>query len=253
VILIYLLLFTGGLLLISKYQEIRREELANEISSLQLTDFMTELVAEDPSRADSAREILRQLNEIKATIEIGNRQTGVYSAFYLVMMSIVSLGLFLWAIYSLTSPLGKFSEAADEIAKGNFNIQLKESGTWELKEAQRSFNLMSAKLHNTQEQLLEAEKHSIWKQFSRMLAHEIKNPLTPIRLSLERLIEKRYSENFDSVFDRTISIISQEVDNLQNLAQNFSNFAKERRTGKFPKIEPAGTDCQNSQVLRRTE
>ncbi len=227
VILFYLAFFTAGLILIYQYQEIRRKELSEEISTLQLQDFMGNIVKEHPKCAEDARAILCQLNEIKATIEISNRQTTVYSVFYLILMLIISLTLFLWVIYTLTTPLAKFSRAAEEIAKGNFNIQLKESGTWELKEAQRSFNLMSTQLHKTQEKLLEAEKHSIWKQFSRMLAHEIKNPLTPIRLSLERLIEKKGSDNFEKVFDRTISIIGQEVDNLQNLAENFSNFAKD--------------------------
>ncbi|MDP8221308.1 MAG: ATP-binding protein [Candidatus Stygibacter frigidus] len=227
VILLYLALFTAGLVLLYQYQEVRRKELSDEISSLQLQKFMGDLVEREPEYSDEARNILCQLNEIKATIEIGNRQTAVYSAFYLILVLFLSLALFLWAIYTLTNPLSKFSEAAKEISKGNFDIQLKESGTWELKEAQRSFNMMSVQLHKTQKQLLEAEKLSIWKQFSRMLAHEIKNPLTPIRLSLERLIDKKGSEKFDQVFDRSVSIITQEVGHLQNLASNFSNFAKD--------------------------
>lgn len=227
VILIYLALFTAGMLLIYQYQEIRRNELSEEISGLQLQEFMGTLAEENPEYSEAARGILCQLNEIKATIEIGNRHTAVYSVFYLILVLLSSLTLFLWAIYSLTSPLAKFTKAAQEISRGNFDIQLKESGTWELKEAQSSFNMMSVQLQKTQKQLLEAEKLSIWKQFSRMLAHEIKNPLTPIRLSLERLIEKKGSEKFDQVFDRSVSIITQEVGHLQNLATNFSNFAKD--------------------------
>jgi two-component system, NtrC family, nitrogen regulation sensor histidine kinase NtrY len=227
VIITYLGLFSAGLLLIYEYQELQRIELSGEISDLQLQKFMAEVVSDQPHQAEAARNLLNQLNEIKATIEIGNRQTAVYSAFYLIIVLVISLALFFWAIYTLTSPLAKFSQAAKEIAEGNFDIKLKEKGTWEIREAQHSFNLMSAQLRNTQEKLLEAEKFSIWKQFSRMLAHEIKNPLTPIRLSLERLIEKKESPDFYRIFDRSISIISQEVENLQNLAVNFSNFAKD--------------------------
>lgn len=227
VILLYLALFTAGMVLIYQYQEVRRTELSEEISSLQLQEFMGSLAQDKPEYSVEARNILCQLNEIKATIEIGNRQTAVYSSFYLILVLLSSLMLFLWAIYTLTNPLAKFSEAAKEISRGNFDIQLKESGTWELKDAQRSFNMMSAQLNKTQKQLLEAEKLSIWKQFSRMLAHEIKNPLTPIRLSLERLIDRKGSEKFDQVFERSMSIITQEVDHLQDLASNFSNFAKD--------------------------
>ncbi|MCF7913252.1 MAG: HAMP domain-containing histidine kinase [Candidatus Cloacimonetes bacterium] len=227
VVLLYLALFTAGLVLIYEYQESKRNELYEEITSLNLNEFMGKIAAEHPEHAEDARSLLCHLNEIKATIEMGNRHTAVYSAFYLILVLVLSLTLFLWAIYTLTNPLAKFSKAATEIARGNFDIQLKESGTWELKDAQKSFNLMSTQLQKTQEKLLEAEKLSIWKQFSRMLAHEIKNPLTPIRLSLERLIEKKHSEKFEEVFDRCTSIISQEVENLQALASNFSNFAKD--------------------------
>ena len=227
VVVLYLALFTAGLLLLYQYQEVRRNELSKEISSLQLQEFMSNIAKDEPKYSYEANNILCQLNEIKATIVISNRQTAVYSAFYLILVLLSSLTLFLWAIYTLTNPLSKFSKAAKEISRGNFDIQLKESGTRELKDAQRSFNMMSAQLRKTQKQLLEAEKLSIWKQFSRMLAHEIKNPLTPIRLSLERLIDKKGSEKFDQIFDRSMSIITQEVDHLQNLASNFSNFAKD--------------------------
>jgi nitrogen fixation/metabolism regulation signal transduction histidine kinase len=132
------------------------------------------------------------------------------------------------------SPLKKISVAAKEIGKGNFAINLKESGTWELREALHSFNLMSQQLQETQKQLLEAEKLSIWKQFSRMLAHEIKNPLTPMRLSLERLQEKEGSPDFDLVYTKCMHIINEEMDNLQNLATNFSRFAKD---------EPVSQNC----------
>jgi two-component system nitrogen regulation sensor histidine kinase NtrY len=59
------------------------------------------------------------------------------------------------------------------------------------------------------------------------LAHEIKNPLTPIRLSLDRLQEKEGTADFERVYPKCIRIISEEVDNLQNLATNFSRFAKD--------------------------
>ncbi|MCF7918621.1 MAG: HAMP domain-containing histidine kinase [Candidatus Cloacimonetes bacterium] len=227
VILTYIALFTAGLVLLYQYQESRRQNLEDEISSLHLQEFMSSLVSSHEEYTKDARELLQSLNEIKATIEIGNRQTAVYSGFYLVLMLVVSLTLFLWAIYSLTSPLKKMSRAAREIGKGNFEINLKESGTWELREALHSFNLMSKQLQATQKKLLEAEKLSIWKQFSRMLAHEIKNPLTPMRLSLERLHEKEGSPDFERIYTKCMRIINEEVDNLQNLATNFSRFAKE--------------------------
>lgn len=227
VIFTYLILFTAGAVLIYQYQEMRRNHLEEEIDSLKLQEFMSSLVDSHQEYAENARDILQNLNEIKATIEIGNRETAVYSGFYLILVLLVTLILFLWAIYSLTSPLAKMSHAAREIGNGNFDINLKESGTWELKQALKSFNMMSTQLQITQKKLLEAEKLSIWKQFSRMLAHEIKNPLTPMRLSIERLQEKEGTPDFDRVYSKCVKIVSEEVNNLQNLAENFSKFAKD--------------------------
>jgi len=87
---------------------------------------------------------------------------------------------------------------------------------------------MSSELKSIQSRLLMAEKEMIWKELSRILAHEIKNPLTPIRLSIQRLEEHCESnpEKFISIFPNAARIINQEIDNLQNLAQSFSSFAK---------------------------
>jgi two-component system nitrogen regulation sensor histidine kinase NtrY len=87
---------------------------------------------------------------------------------------------------------------------------------------------MSQELQATQNKLIEAEKDMIWKEFSRMLAHEIKNPLTPIQLSVQRLEDKYLTDRkkFEQIFPDAIKIVNQEVNNLYNLAKSISNFAK---------------------------
>jgi two-component system nitrogen regulation sensor histidine kinase NtrY len=107
-------------------------------------------------------------------------------------------------------------------------VHLPETGIPEMKELKNSFNVMSRELETTQTRLLVAEKEMIWKDLSRILAHEIKNPLTPIQLVVQRL-EERLEADCDTIKEllpESISIISQEVDNLQLLAQDFSNYAK---------------------------
>jgi len=87
---------------------------------------------------------------------------------------------------------------------------------------------MSHELETTQNRLLIAEKEMIWKDLSRILAHEIKNPLTPIQLAVQRLEEKLDSEpdTLKEMLPDTLKIIEQEIENLRLLAQDFSNFAK---------------------------
>ncbi len=87
---------------------------------------------------------------------------------------------------------------------------------------------MSRELDSVQKKLLRAEKEMIWKELSRILAHEIKNPLTPIQLSIQRLEEKYELDpvKFNEIFPESVRIINQEINNLQKLARSFSSFAK---------------------------
>jgi len=126
----------------------------------------------------------------------------------------------------------ELQSATASIGKGDFSISLPETGIKEMKELKQSFNSMSRELESVQKKLIKAEKEMIWKELSRILAHEIKNPLTPIQLSIQRLEEKYETdpEKFSEIFSDSVEIINQEITNLQNLARSFSSFAK--------KIEP---------------
>ena len=118
--------------------------------------------------------------------------------------------------------------ATAKIREGDFSVQLPETGIKEIKELKQSFNNMSRELIDIQKKLVQAEKQMLWKELSRILAHEIKNPITPIKLSIQRL-EEKYEENpekFKAIFPEAVKIINQEIGNLHNLARSFSNFAK---------------------------
>jgi len=87
---------------------------------------------------------------------------------------------------------------------------------------------MAGELESNREKLIQAEKEVIWREMARVMAHEIKNPLTPIRLALERLERKRKSgeSEFQNIFQSATSVIHEEIDNLQSLASEFSEFAR---------------------------
>ncbi|MCJ7801780.1 MAG: ATP-binding protein, partial [Candidatus Marinimicrobia bacterium] len=106
-----------------------------------------------------------------------------------------------------------------------------------------SFNDMSHELLSNRKKLIQAEKDAAWRDMARILAHEIKNPLTPIRLSLERL-EMKYaskSKDLDAVFSNVTKVIHEEIDNLQTFATEFSKFAK------LPEADPKYYDL-NAQI-----
>jgi nitrogen fixation/metabolism regulation signal transduction histidine kinase len=87
---------------------------------------------------------------------------------------------------------------------------------------------MANELLSNRKKLIQAEKDAAWRDMARVLAHEIKNPLTPMRLSLERL-EMKYalkSKDIDDVFTSVTKVIHEEIDNLQSFSSEFSQFAK---------------------------
>ena len=152
----------------------------------------------------------------------------IYSMAYLLLLMILSIVIFIAFLYRITKPLDQLQKATGKIRDGDFSVYLPETGIKEIRELKRSFNSMSRELDNTQKKLLQAEKDMMWKELSRILAHEIKNPLTPIQLSIQRLEEKYELDHnkFYEVFPESVSIINQEINNLKLLVNSFSNFAK---------------------------
>jgi two-component system nitrogen regulation sensor histidine kinase NtrY len=109
------------------------------------------------------------------------------------------------------------------------------SGIWD-PQSDKSLGLLV--VFNDITKIIAAQKAIAWQEFASKVAHEIKNPLTPIRLSTERLIKKwkQKSEDFDSVFEKSTNLIIYEVDSLRNLVDVFSKY------GKMPEIKKEPVD-----------
>jgi len=87
---------------------------------------------------------------------------------------------------------------------------------------------MTEELKRSQLELAKAEREAAWKEMARQVAHEIKNPLTPMKLSIQHLqkVAKDKAENFDEVFNRVTKTLVEQIDTLSKIVSNFSNFAK---------------------------
>ena len=98
----------------------------------------------------------------------------------------------------------------------------------ELNELTESFNKMSDDIITQRKQLAISEKHEAWSDVARKIAHEIKNPLTPIKLSIDRLKNKKKKgiDISDEDFVETIDTINRQVDDIKNLVDEFSDFAR---------------------------
>ncbi|MCK4312004.1 MAG: HAMP domain-containing histidine kinase, partial [Candidatus Cloacimonetes bacterium] len=187
-----------------------------------------------------AKELLNNFRQSLAATEMIQHEAQIYSAVFLFLLMLISIFIFIFVLYKITKPLKELQSATAKIRKGDFSVYLPETGIKEIKELKQSFNSMSRELEEVQKKLLQAEKEMIWKELSRILAHEIKNPLTPIQLSIQRL-EEKYEEDpekFQEIFPDSVKIINQEISNLQNLARSFSTFAKSI-VPKFTNFNPA--------------
>ena len=89
------------------------------------------------------------------------------------------------------------------------------------------YNMLVDRVEESAEQLAKAERESAWRTMARQIAHEINNPLTPMKLSVQKLQLKRGTDQFDAYFEKTTQMLVSEIDNLAHIAQSFSAFAKQ--------------------------
>ena len=184
-------------------------------------------------------EILRYLNETEEAVSfyysVENSQTGIKVTFAIIYIIVVTLLLFLSTSIAitfasrLTKPIINLIGASEAISKGTLNIKVPNIETdEEFKQLNNNFNLMIDRLKKQQDKLLAAERYEAWESVARKLAHEIKNPLTPIQLSIDRLRDKYSSKlNNDSVdFEKYLETINRQIKDIESLVNEFSNFAR---------------------------
>jgi len=184
-------------------------------------------------------EILRYLNETKEAVSfyysVENSQTGIKITFAMIYIIVVTLLLFLSTSIAitfasrLTRPIVNLISASDSISKGALDIKVPDLDTdEEFKKLNQNFNLMIERLKEQQDKLLITERYEAWETVARKLAHEIKNPLTPIQLSIDSLREKYKSKlaSGSQEFEKYLETINRQIKDIEKLVNEFSNFAR---------------------------
>jgi two-component system nitrogen regulation sensor histidine kinase NtrY len=120
--------------------------------------------------------------------------------------------------------------ASTSIGEGNLNMKVPEIKTdKDLEILNKNFNQMIDRLKDQQEKLIINERHEAWGSLARKLAHEIKNPLTPIQLTIDRL-KNKYSSDLDEKskesFQENLKIINNQIKQIEGLVNEFSDFAR---------------------------
>jgi two-component system, NtrC family, nitrogen regulation sensor histidine kinase NtrY len=133
-----------------------------------------------------------------------------------------------WAAARVTRPVEQLAEAAQDVTAGNWNASVKVTGHDEVAQLAESFNRMTAELLAQKERLVQTERVAAWRELARRLAHELKNPLFPLQLTVENLIRARSQspEQFDEVFRESSRTLLGEISNLKGIIGRFSEFSK---------------------------
>jgi two-component system nitrogen regulation sensor histidine kinase NtrY len=158
--------------------------------------------------------------------ELAQRNAFVLGAYALVVSFVIGLALVL--ANTLSRPLRDLSRAARSVGKGDLDVVLQARSADEVGDLIRSFNEMTTELKASRENLARAERELAWKEMAKQVAHEIKNPLTPIKLSIQHLVQayRQGAKDFGDILQRVSQTVVEQIDVLTRIASEFSNFAR---------------------------
>ena len=142
----------------------------------------------------------------------------------------VALGLVAgaWATRRVTKPVQQLVAGARKVARGRWDTRVYVDSTDEIGDLARAFNQMTEQLADQKDRLIQAERVAAWRELARRLAHELKNPLFPLQITVENLRRAKTCcpEDFDEVFQEGTDAILAELANLKSIVGRFSDFAR---------------------------
>jgi nitrogen fixation/metabolism regulation signal transduction histidine kinase len=141
---------------------------------------------------------------------------------------LVAIVASLWISLRVSRPIEELATAASQVAGGNWDTRVEVVSRDEVGALAESFNHMTEQLSDQRERLVQSERVAAWRELARRLAHELKNPLFPLQLTVENLVRARSlpQQEFDEVFSESTRTLSAEIGNLKNVIARFSDFSK---------------------------
>ncbi len=177
------------------------------------------------SRLTEALEFFIQLDRFQDNFVTA---ISLFYGFFSVPLVLLSLLVSFLLSDEIMRPIVSLEDATRRVAEGDFSTRILTRRGDELSLLVNSFNRMVGELERTREKIIQTEKIAAWQEIAQRLAHEVKNPLTPIRLAAERALRKYQSgsENFGEVLETSVRAIVGEVDNLSALLSEFREFSR---------------------------
>jgi two-component system nitrogen regulation sensor histidine kinase NtrY len=210
------------------------------LSKLQKTEFVNdEKIGELSYKAAYAPITLTSSNKTVAYIQLPyfSNETDYrerISSLLNVMINVyaivfIAIGLFAIIIArQITAPLNFIQQSLSKTIYGKKNEHIKWSRDDEIGALVKEYNKMISALENSAQRLAQSERESAWREMAKQVAHEIKNPLTPLKLGLQ-LLDKSWKDKdpkFDQKFERFSKSFVEQIESLSSIASEFSAFAK---------------------------
>jgi signal transduction histidine kinase len=181
-------------------------------------------------------------------IESSLLRTGVLVAIGGIL---VGMAVAYWATARVTRPVRSLAAGAAKVAAGNWGATVETTAAGEIGQLARAFNRMTQELVAQREQLVQAERVAAWRELARRLAHELKNPLFPLQITVEnmRRAHEAVPEQFEEVFREGTGTLLAELANLKQIIGRFSDFAKM----PAPEMQPVNLNDLATETMRLFE
>ncbi len=204
---------------------IEKRSAGGKTGYLALIAALPEEFLRDTDRSLEIYQLYRTLALSPASIPRGFLYAFVLLA---AMILLATIGIAAWLSRRLTRSIGELARGTQEVGRGNLDYRVQAQGSDEIGELARHFNRMAGELKNFQERTIYLEKMAAWQEIARRLAHEIKNPLTPIQLTMQQMVDQYRGEDreYRQLLQECRGIISEEIENLRRLVQEFSDFGR---------------------------
>jgi two-component system nitrogen regulation sensor histidine kinase NtrY len=175
-------------------------------------------------------ELTKQIGNARRTVETSGVRNfrGFGGALLLVAGSlwVAALAALVFLAARISRPVRQLTQGLERVAAGELGTRVPEEGSGEIAAAMQAFNRMASQLQQAQERLIQVTRLASWQALARKMAHEVKNSLTPIRLTMEEIVSRQGSS--DSAFlEQAAQIVADEVNTLEKRVRAFSEFSAE--------------------------
>jgi two-component system, NtrC family, nitrogen regulation sensor histidine kinase NtrY len=184
-------------------------------------------------------ELTRQIGDARQTVETSGVlvRRGFRGALLLIAASLwlAALAALVFLAARITRPIRQLTQGLERVAAGDLATRVPEQGSGEITAAMQAFNHMASQLQQAQERLIQVTRVASWQALARKMAHEVKNSLTPIRLTMEEIVSRQGAAD-GAFLEQAAQIVADEVNTLEKRVRAFSEFSAE------PPVQPAEID-----------